>query len=195
MLDGVTVYGDLMDIKPINFRKVDQKTQETSLFQDNVDQAFIQMSLNNQKLVEGIEALGSVPELQFYNIFATTCTGTPARTSAAFADITGISGTKTTLAGTYMVFFRTSVGKDASAINVQFQVDVDSGTQTIGTSNWISRVDVNFQRNYALFISTVQLTAASHTFKGQWKTISGTANAGFADSNDNFQLDILRIGA
>jgi len=49
MQDG-EMDGDLMDIKPINFKTVDQTDQPASLFQDNVTRAFAQISVEQKKI-------------------------------------------------------------------------------------------------------------------------------------------------
>lgn len=49
--------GVLMDIKPINFRMVDQKDQSTSLFQDNVNSAFTHVSVEQRKLPVSVNTI------------------------------------------------------------------------------------------------------------------------------------------
>lgn len=69
-----------IDLKPINFKKVNQDTQEVSLFQDNVDQAIQQIN-SNQKALNEIASTST--------LYKFVMTGDLFKVTSAYANVLG----------------------------------------------------------------------------------------------------------
>lgn len=81
-------HGVLMDIKPLNFRRVDQKSQETSLFQDNVEQVIQQANVNQKVISDAIDSDVAALEA-FEATFTSGTTWTPTGSWSANTTYTG----------------------------------------------------------------------------------------------------------
>lgn len=132
-----------------------------------------------------------------YSIWTTALTGLSVTTGGwsavnANTTVTGV----TVEAGTYRVYCRVSgFGTVAApASNVQWRVSVDSGAQFIGTSSWITRYDIQFQRDYQTFVGYVTLTAGSHDFSLQFNNITGANGNAGCDANDFFEFQLEKYG-
>jgi len=133
------------------------------------------------------------PAVTTYSLWASNA-ATGIVTNGSWQQIdTNLTKTQSTEAGTYRVFCRTSSFGDVAApdVNVSWRVNVDSGSQFVTNSSWISRHDIQFQRQYQTFIGYVTLTAASHTFALEF---NGTATRAKADANDFMECQLEKIG-
>lgn len=109
MRDGVTAYGDLMDIKHINFRKIQLADNPTSFFQDNVDQALNQATLNDQKISEAVQ--------DFTDTFSIKTNWTPSGTWTSNATYTGFYERVRNI-GLFSVYIALSGAPTAAVLNI-----------------------------------------------------------------------------
>jgi hypothetical protein len=112
-------------------------------------------------------------------------------TSTTFVDLTGASITLTTGAHRCLIGFAAEVHNNTVDKLTYLDVDVD-GTRISGHSGGLTRVQqnnpngANYSKNGSFTaMTTAQLTAASHTFKLQWRVDGGTGkvSAGTAGSS------------
>jgi len=118
--------------------------------------------------------------------------GSVTTTSTSLVDITGATVTLTT--GAFPVQISVAQSTSLSVIdNMQFNIDVDSGTLLMGSQGMLlSSHAANMRVDASFSVQTAVLSAASHTFKAQWKVDAGTGTV-YADSNFGHQFSVHEI--
>lgn len=109
--------------------------------------------------------------------------GSLSTTSTSFVDATGLSITMTTGAKRCLVSFIGYVYHGSNQAGIYIQLDID-GTDQGGTFGLAGETTIsggNDAHNASFTYLTDVLTAASHTFKIQWRVTSGTGNM-YADT-------------
>jgi len=111
-------------------------------------------------------------------------TGAVSTTSTSLVDFTGASITLTTGANPALVGFAGFASNTNANANTFFNIDVDGSLQLGVEGLQFEEPAGNVQHNVSFVMMLAALTAASHTFKLQWKVAAGTSTSG-GDSNNN----------
>jgi hypothetical protein len=115
-------------------------------------------------------------------------------TSTTFVDVEGTAGkfnlTITTTGGDVMVGFAGSV-KNSGVAGILMDVDLDSGTLLGGDDGILTATvgSANHSENLSFVWLEEGLSAASHTFKLQWRVTGGTATM-YAGANSGADQDL-----
>ena len=102
-------------------------------------------------------------------------TSNPTRTVNTYDDLDEMSITLTTGANPVLVIFSGTFTHDTSGESTYVIVDIDGTDKTESAREWIRGTTSTRSVLATSWLSTV--TAASHTWKIQWKTTIGTATA------------------
>jgi hypothetical protein len=153
--------------------------------------ALLNIGSANQVLTSnGTTASWSAPSVQNTDTVTRTA-GDVTTTSTTLVDLTGMTLTKITATGKVQIWFSGSFRNDGSNVDMYWAFDVD-GTPTGelvdqegGANNW---------RNISFHHQTAALTAASHTFKVQWRVGSGTGTFNAASGEYN-ELALTELAA
>jgi hypothetical protein len=106
--------------------------------------------------------------------FVTGTTGTPTTTSASFVDLTDMSITITTIAGSAVKIFFAGTFKNSTVANVDIGFSVDGGGEQ-GIQTFTEQT-ADYFVPIGMVLRLTGLSAGSHTFKVRWKTGGGTAS-------------------
>lgn len=118
-------------------------------------------------------------------------------TSGSFVDVdaTNLAATITTFGGPVLVIVSAVVDHSAASAIVSMDVDVD-GSRLGGAEGmiWQQWDGATREHNFSISVLVTGLSAASHTFKLQWKTSGATASL-HADPTNNtpVQLSVIEI--
>lgn len=105
-----------------------------------------------------------------------TATALQTTTSTTFVDVTGMSITLTTGARRCLIGAVATVDNTTSGQGVRLDIDID-GTRQGGSDGLVAATSYtsNLPTNASFTYMTAALTAASHTFKLQFRATGGTA--------------------
>lgn len=120
--------------------------------------------------------------------------GSLSTTSTSFTDATGLSITMSTGAKRCLVGFTGVVYHNSNAQGIYIQLDID-GTDMGGTYGLVGEYTLTGAsdlHNASFVYLTDTLTAASHTFKIQWRVTSGTGNL-VANSDNPATLWVVEL--
>lgn len=128
--------------------------------------------------------------VEFGGVKLTGGSGDITTTSTTFVDLTGASVTMTTAAVRCLVMFSCTTN-NSNAGNFQcFDVDID-GTRFANTTDGIAKVTSGTAvASVAFTFMTAVLTAASHTFKVQWRV---NANTGAVDNQTTTSPVVFQV--
>jgi len=146
----------------------------------------------------GITGVGVTPAIASYKRTSASYT----TTSTTFVDVDGTNMALaiTTGARRVLVGFVGTVEQTVDGQLVDFDIDVD-GTRVGGTNGLIrhrqyaSNGGNTMAENASFTFLTDALTAASHTFKLQWKVSSGSGTIGGNSTSETCQFYVIEQGA
>lgn len=141
------------------------------------------------------ELFGSIGVPNLDSDKATRTAGDVTTTSTTFVDLTGMSVTLTTGARRCLVVCNLNCKHPTGGNGIYYDLDID-GSRQGGTTGLVD-INIpanNFEEPANFSFVTDVLSAASHTFKIQWRTSGGTATT-FASTTSPAMLSVVEMYA